>query len=163
ANRDAPGAVAAMSGTAFAAGRPVASDPVAVNRETFANARVMARPAATPTSDSLVGGRGRAAAPPASAVNRAVVAANRPAPSRPSFAQRQATLQRNGGQPLSTRELRTLAAQPGNAGAAVPANNVRVVGNRGTAAAARAAAQANTAPNRAAASGAASNGQSVRS
>ena len=139
-NRTAPGALTAMSGSAFVAGQPVRSAAVAVNGTTFANARVLPRAALAPTRESLVGGRGRAAAPPASAFNRGVIAANRPAAAAPSFAQRQALLQKNGGQPLTTTQLRSLAAHPGNARAAAQAaGNVRVVGRNGPAVAAGAA------------------------
>ena len=144
ANRDAPRAMTAMRGDAFVAGRPVAGAAIAVNRETFANARVAPRANLMPTRESLVAGRSRATAPPATAINRPVIAANRPAPTAPSFEQRQALLQRNGGQPLSRNQMRTLATQqPANTRGAA-ANNVRVVGNnnRGNAVPARAAAEA---------------------
>jgi len=144
ANRDAPRAMTAMRGDAFVAGRPVSGAAIAVNRETFANARVAPRANLMPTRESLVAGRTRAPAPPATAINRQVIAANRPAPAAPSFDQRQALLQRNGGQPLTRNQMRTAAAQqPANARVAA-ANNVRVVGNnnRGNAVPARAAAEA---------------------
>ncbi len=144
ANRDAPRAMTAMRGDAFVAGRPVAGAAIAVNRETFANARVMPRANLMPTRESLVAGGSRASAPPATAINRPVIAANRPAPTAPSFEQRQALLQRNGGQPLTRNQMRTVAAQqqPGSARVAA-ANNVRVVGNnnRGSAVPARTAAE----------------------
>jgi len=140
-NRTAPGALTAMSGSAFVAGQPVRSSAIAVGGTTFANARVLPRAALTPTRDSLLGGRGRAAAPPNAALNRAVIAANRPAAAAPSFAQRQALLQKNAGQPLTTTQLRSLAAHPGNARSAAQASrNVRVVGRNGPAVAASASA-----------------------
>ena len=144
ANRDAPRAMTAMRGDAFVAGQPVAGAAIAVNRETFANARVAPRANLMPTRESLVAGRSRAPAPPVTAINRPVIAANRPAPTAPSFEQRQALLQRNGGQPLTRNQMRTAAAQqPANTRVAA-ANNVRVVGNnnRGNAVTARAAADA---------------------
>jgi hypothetical protein len=137
-NRTAPGALVAMSGSAFVAGRSVRSSAVAVNGTTFANARVLPRATLAPTRESLVAGRGRASAPPTTALNRPVIAANRPAAARPSFAQRQSLLQKSTGEPLTSAQMRTLAAQPGSARAAATVNNnVRVVGNRGPEVAAR--------------------------
>jgi hypothetical protein len=66
-----------------------------------------------------------------------VIAANRPAAAKPSFAQRQSLLQKNAGEPLTTAQMHTLAAHPGNARAVAAVNNVRVVGNRGPEVAAR--------------------------
>ena len=144
ANRSAPGALTAMSGSAFVSGQSVRGSRVAVNGTTFANARVLPRAALAPTRDSLAGGRGRAAAPPSTAFNRAVIATHRPSAAAPSFAQRQAMLQKNGGQPLTTTQMRSLAAHPGNAHAAAQAaNNVRVVGRNGPAIAASATAGRN--------------------
>jgi hypothetical protein len=137
-NRTAPGALVAMSGSAFVAGRSVRSSAVAVNGTTFANAHVLPRAALAPTRESLVAGRGRASAPPTTALSRPVIAANRPAAAKPSFAQRQSLLQKSAGEPLTAAQMRTLAAHPDNARAAAAANNnVRVVGNRGPEVAAR--------------------------
>jgi len=137
-NRTAPGALVAMSGSAFVAGRSVRSSAVAVNGTTFANAHVLPRATLAPTRESLVAGRAHSSAPPNTAVNRPVIAANHPAAARPSFAQRQSLLQKNAGEPLTTAQMRTLAAQPGSAHAAATVNNnVRVVGNRGPEVAAR--------------------------
>ena len=142
ANRNAPGALTAVPTAAFAAGQPVATSAVAVNRTTMANAHVLSRATVTPTQTSLVAGRGRAAAPPATVTDRSVVAAHTPPPATPSFAQRQAVLQKNAGQPLSTNQMRTLAAQTNGRGSnPTQGNNVRVVGDRsGAATAARSTA-----------------------
>jgi hypothetical protein len=138
-NRSAPGALTAMSGSAFVAGRSVRSSAVAVNGTTFANARVLPRATLAPTHESIVAGRGRGSAPPNAALNRNVIAAHQPPAAKLSFAQRQPLLQKNGGQPLTTSQMRTLAAHPGNARGAAANNNVRVVGNGGQKIAARAA------------------------
>jgi hypothetical protein len=127
-NRTAPRALAAMTGSAFVAGRSVRSSSIAVNNATFANARVLPRAALAPTRASLVSGRGRASAPPPAAFNRNVIAAHQPPAGKPSFAQRQALLQRNAGQPLTASQMRTLAAHPANARSARAGGNVRVVG-----------------------------------
>jgi hypothetical protein len=142
ANRTAPRALAAMTGSAFVAGRPVRSSSIAVNNRTFANARVLPRAALAPTRESLVSGRGRATAPPQAAFSRNVIAARQPPAAKPSFAQRQALLQKNAGQPLTTSQMRTLAAHPANARAKQASANVRVVGNRGPQITARAGQQA---------------------
>ena len=142
ANRTAPRALAAMTGSAFVAGRSVRSASIAVNNRTFANARVLPRATLAPTRESLVSGRGRATAPPQAAFNRNVIAARQPPAAKPSFAQRQALLQKNAGQPLTTSQMRTLAAHPANARASQASANVRVVGNRGPQISARAGQQA---------------------
>lgn len=138
ANSNAPRALTAMPAAAFAAGRPVATSAVTVNRTTMANARVLPRAMVAPTRASLVAGSGSATAtPPATASNRSVIAARTPA-AQPSFAQRQALLQKNAGQPLSMNQMRALATQPGNerggaTGARASSSSVRVVGDRGSA------------------------------
>ena len=145
ANRSAPRAITAVPATAFASGRPVAASAIAVNRAQLANARIMSRATVAPTAASLVAGRARATPPPATAMNRQVVAANRPAPVPAPFARRQALLQKNPGQPLTTAQLRTVAAaRPNGAGTASLAarSNVRVVGT-GKAGAVTPAAAAN--------------------
>ena len=129
-----------MPAAAFASGQAVATSAVAVNRTTMANARVLPRAMVTPTQTSLVAGRDRAAAPPSALADRAVMAAHTPPPATPSFAQRQSALQKNAGQPLSVNQMRTLAAQAHGRSANAPAaSNVRVVGDRGSAAASTAA------------------------
>ncbi|HET7062895.1 MAG TPA: DUF6600 domain-containing protein [Rudaea sp.] len=137
ANRNAPRAMTAVQSTAFVSGRPVASSAIAVNRTTMANARVMPRAMVAPTQASLVAGRGRAAAPPSTVMNRTVVAAHTPPPQTPSFAQRQPALQKSAGQPLSVNQMHTLAAQTNGRNANATAANVRVVNRAGAASPAR--------------------------
>ena len=135
ANRSNPRAITAVPATTFASGRPVAASAIAVNRTTFANARVMPRAAVAPTAASLVANRGRATPPPATVRNRTVVAANRPAPAPAPFAQRQALLRQNPGQPLTTAQMRTAAARaPARGGAAAAIStrpNVRLASQAG--------------------------------
>ncbi len=146
ANSNAPRALTAMPASAFAAGRPVATSAVAVNRTTMANARVLPRAMVAPTRASLVAGSASATAtPPASAVNRGVVAARAPAAPQPSFAQRQALLQKNAGQPLSMNQMHTLATQPNDVrggATGTASSNVRVVSDHGSAQPAGASATA---------------------
>ncbi len=147
ANRNINGAVTAVPATAFASARPVAASAIAVNRTTFANAQVTSVAAVAPTRASLDGAGGRArAAPSAAVVNRNIVAASKPPPPVASFATREAVLQKNPGQPLTTNQMRTLPAVQNNGagervagGAARNADKVKVVTNAGVPASAPAA------------------------
>jgi len=138
ANRNISGAVTAVPATAFASARPVAASAIAVNRTTFANAQVSSVATVAPTRASLEGAGGRArAAPPAAVVNRNIVAASKPPPPVASFAAREAVLQKNPGQPLTTSQMRTLPGAQNNGGAdravgaARNAEKVKVVTNAG--------------------------------
>ena len=116
ANRNRPGALAAMPANAFASGRAVATSDLTMNsRAALANARIMPRATVAPTRASVLAGNGRGgrAVPPAGALHRQVVAARTPPAAPASFAQRQRLLQRTPGQPLTTTQLRSLAAQHG--------------------------------------------------
>ncbi len=147
ANRNISGAVTAVPAAAFAGARPVAASAIAVNRTTFANAQVNSVATVAPTRASLDGPGGRArAAPPAAVANRNIVAASKPPPPVASFATREAVLQKNPGQPLTTNQMRTLPAVQNNApggravaGAAGGADKVKVVTNAGVPTAAPAA------------------------
>ncbi|HET7065316.1 MAG TPA: DUF6600 domain-containing protein [Rudaea sp.] len=148
ANRNISGAVTAVPAAAFASARPVAASAIAVNRTTFANARVTSVAAVAPTRASLEGPGGRArAAPPAAVVNRNIVAASKPPAPVASFATREAVLQKNPGQPLTTNQLRTLPAVQNNGagdravagGASRNVEKVKVVTNTGVPASAPAA------------------------
>jgi len=141
ANRNINGAVTAVPATAFASARPVAASAIAVNRTTFANARVTSIAAVAPTRASLEGPGGRArAAPPAAVASRNIVAASKPPPPVASFATREAALKKNPGEPLTTKQMRSLPAVQSNgagertavgAGAARNADKVKVVTNTG--------------------------------
>lgn len=121
-NAGAPGAVAAMSQTGLASGRPVAQATVPVSRTQLMAAPVAGgAPPVAPTRFSVGAGAGGglrpAAQPPAAVFNRAVVART-PAPPAPvPFAQQQALLSRNGGRPLEGAQL-AQARQTMPAGAA---------------------------------------------
>jgi Family of unknown function (DUF6600) len=111
ANRRVAGATTAVPANTFASARPVAHSMVPANSADLRNARVMSRAAVTPTQSSVLGAGGRAAAAPASAMNRSVVATRSPPATPASFAERSAMLQRTPGQPLSAAQASTLAAQ----------------------------------------------------
>ncbi len=136
ANRNIAGAVTAVPGAAFIGSRSVAGAAIAVNASTFANARVSGFAAVAPTRASLapaIAARGR---PAAAVMNRPIVAATRPPAPVASFAQRQAALDKNPGQPLSMSQLRAPAVAAGAvAGAAAVGiaarRNVNVVTSHG--------------------------------
>ena len=128
ANRNRPGALAAMPASAFVNGHSAATSDLTMNsRAALANGRVIARATVVPTRASVLAAEGRAArgGAPAAAFNRQVVAAHAPPPAPASFAARQRLLQRTPGQPLSTTQLRTLAAQQPQRD-----RNVRAVSNQ---------------------------------
>ena len=132
ANRNVNGAVTAVPVSAFVGAKPVATAAVAVNRETFANARVNGFAAVAPTRASLAPQVAARAVPAAAVVNRPIVAATKPPAPVASFAQRQAVLDKNPGQPLPARQLRTTAVAGtstagGPAGAIAARPNMKVV------------------------------------
>lgn len=137
ANRNIVGATTAVPAAAFVGARPVAASAIAVNRETFANARVSGFAAVAPTRASLVASNARAGVvPPAAVVNRNIVAASRPPAPVASFASREAVLQKTPGQALSVGQLRTVpvAGQATAVRTGVPAaqaQNVKVVTSNG--------------------------------
>jgi hypothetical protein len=131
ANRNVAGAVTAVPVSAFVAAKPVATAAVAVNRETFANARVNGFAAVAPTRASLAPAIAARAVPSAAVVNRPIVAATKPPAPVASFATRQALLAKNPGKPLPQREIRATAvaggATTGAAAAAAARQNLKVV------------------------------------
>ena len=133
-NRAIAGAVVAVPAAAFVGARSVHASAIAVNRETFANARVTSFAAVAPTRASLVASTGRAGAvPPTAVLNRRIVAASAPPAPVASFATREALLKKNPGQPLNNAQLRTLpAVQTGARDVKTnERNNVKVVTNNG--------------------------------
>lgn len=109
-NRNVNGAVAAMPQSALTRGQPVQANGIAVPRGAVERAQISATPAVAPQREAVFGG-GRitpAAAPPAAVMNRQVVARNVPPPAPVPFAQQQAALQRNPGQPLPQSTVRQM-------------------------------------------------------
>jgi hypothetical protein len=121
ANRNVAGAVTAVPVSAFVAAKPVATAAVAVNRETFANARVNGFAAVAPTRASLAPQVAARAVPAAMVASRPIVAATKPPAPVASFATRQAALAKDPGKPMSERQLRTTAAVGGAAAAGATA------------------------------------------
>ncbi len=110
-NQRVPGAVVATSPQAFSSGQPVARNLVHVDDRDVAAAQVVAvTPAAVPQRAAVLGGHGASnVRPPAQVQSRTVVVKTPPPPAQPSFAQRQAAIQANGGRPLSMAEARRIA------------------------------------------------------
>jgi hypothetical protein len=111
-NQAVPGAVTATSGQAFTSAQPVGRNLVAVNRREMASAPVAVRaPAVVPPKQAVLGaGAATNYHPPAVMQSRAVVAKTTPPPAPPSFAVRQAAIQKNEGQPLSIAQAREIQA-----------------------------------------------------
>jgi hypothetical protein len=125
-NRQAPGAVTAVPTTAFVQSQPVARAAVQVPREVMAQQAVSSVARVAPTRASIVSAAGQASAasaakPPARALQREVVARNKPPAPPAAFAARQAALAANPGRPV---EPAAGQAQPASA---APARNVKVV------------------------------------
>jgi len=146
-NRGAPGAVTAVSTTAFTTAQPVATSTVRVNQSEIVNAPVVTRAAVVPTQSSVLGPAkpmppGHTRVPPG-LVNRPVVAKTPPPPPAVSFERQQAILAAHPGQPLARNEVETLRpasvahplvrpASPNQPGFANPGRGVgQVEGTRG--------------------------------
>jgi hypothetical protein len=121
-NQRVSGAVTATSGQNFASAQPVARNMVRVDEREAATAQVAVRgPAVVPPKQAVLGG-GAATRyqPPAAVQARAVVAKTPPPPAPLPFAQRQAAIKANEGQPISNAQVRQLQSEQ-------PHNNVMPV------------------------------------
>ncbi len=109
-NQGVPGAVTATSPHAFTSAQPVGRNLVAVNAHEVATAPAAVRgPAIVPPKQAVLGaGAASNYHPPAAMQNRAVVAKTTPPPAAPSFAARQAAIEKNEGRPLSMGQARQL-------------------------------------------------------
>lgn len=109
-NQRVQGAVVATSSQAFSSGQPVARNTVAVNAREVASAPVVAMaPPTVPQREAVLGGHTESRVkPPAAVQARAVVAKTPPPPRPPSFTQRQAAIQANGGRPLTAAQVRQI-------------------------------------------------------
>jgi hypothetical protein len=110
-NQRVAGAVVATTPQAFSSGQPVAKNFVAVNaREVASTPVTVLTPPTVPQREAVLGGRPAAnVKPPAAVQARTVVAKTTPPPRPPSFTQRQAAIQANGGRPLSVQQVRQIA------------------------------------------------------
>ena len=109
-NQGVAGAVTATSPKTFSSAEPVSRNLVAVNQQEVTSAPAAVRaPAVVPPKQAVLGaGAGTSVHPPAALQNRAVVAKTAPPPAPPSFAVRQAAIEKNQGQPLSESQVRQL-------------------------------------------------------
>jgi hypothetical protein len=111
-NRSVPGAVTAVSSSAFRDGAPVERSAMHLSESQVAGARVLGSgPSIAPTRASLVGSRDAdrpSAAPPSRLATRSVVALHAPPPPAVRFSAEERSLGANGGRPLAASELSSL-------------------------------------------------------
>ena len=109
-NQRVAGAVVATTPQALSSGQPVAKNVVTVNAREVASAPVtVTTPPTVPQLEAVLGGHPAVnVKPPAAVQSRVVVAKTPPPPLPPSFTQRQAAIQANGGRPLSAEQVRQI-------------------------------------------------------
>ena len=110
ANRNVPGAVAAIPTQAFTTAQPVSRNIVKVDARALASAPTQAiAPAVLPAKQAVLGsGRAVAVKPPGAVQMRTVVARTAPPSPPPAFEKRQAAIRNNAGQPLSMAQVRQI-------------------------------------------------------
>jgi hypothetical protein len=121
-NQNVNGAVSAVPQNAMVTGRPVAQAALRVPPNAVAAAQIQQAAPVAPQRSAVVGGASPTkVAPPPAVMNRSIVARATPPPPPVPFAQQQAALQQNPGQPLNRTALtqiqRTQLTQPGQSGA----------------------------------------------
>jgi hypothetical protein len=128
-NRAIPGAVTAVPRETFLGGRAVARDAVALDSRAAMRATVAGGSAPlAPRVDSVIGRRaGYVPRPPATVLDRTVVARSQPAAAPAPFAAQERAIQANGGRPLDEAGMARLRGESGDRGAAGP---VRIAGAR---------------------------------
>lgn len=132
-NRGVAGAITAVSSDAFVNSRSVRQQMITLDRQAAVRAEVTQMAALAPTARSVVGASRVSSAPPQRGVfDRAVVARSAPPQSIVSFADRQATLQRQPGRGLGLDAMQSLQRAP-RAGGPDVSQRVRVVGDGGRA------------------------------
>jgi hypothetical protein len=154
ANQHVNNAVTAVSHETFVNARPVAASMVKVDQRQIESAPVVHTVAAQPARASVMGaGRPMAVKPPATVVNRQVVATRQPTPPRASFEQRQTAAPNvrteSPGQPQTAARTANEPPRPGQPAAkpAEPARPGQPAGRPNEPARAQEpAAQANQAP-----------------
>jgi hypothetical protein len=112
ANQNVEGAVAAMPRTAFANGAPVRQAGMVVPAAQARGLSAMAAPSVAPQRTALLGPRAGSAAfaprPPASVLNRPVVARTPPPPAPVPFERQQVALRQSPGRPVPPSMLRNM-------------------------------------------------------
>jgi hypothetical protein len=131
-NQRVTGAVTATSSTTFVSGQSVSRNVVRVDqREIVATPVVAGGPAIAPTRAAVIGaGRPVAVRPPATFVNRTVVARTAPPPPPPSFDRQEAAIRANGGRPIGVAQMHHL--QPPAQTQAAARTSVRIAPAAGT-------------------------------
>jgi uncharacterized protein DUF6600/FecR-like protein len=126
-------AFTAVSRETFVGARPVMAARVQVDANRLRGAQVVSRIGIAPTRASFVAPRPSRAAPPAAALNRAVIARTAPPPRPAPIATRLQAIQRNNAQPLQREQLRQIATTRPAAGAkpGQERERVQVVGRNG--------------------------------
>lgn len=123
--RNAANAVTVVPRDNFVSARNAAQSMARLRPGTLAQGELMTRAPASPTRASLADAGGRLSAAPSRATGRQVIARNQPAARTASFDVRQRAIERNGGEPLATDQMRRL-------GASAPADrsrsDVRMIG-----------------------------------
>ena len=111
-NRNAPGAITAVSQSTFTTAQPVGRNTVRLSRnELVAATASTTTPPITPARQSVLGGgaTGRGVRrPPLALQNRAVLAKTPPPPAPVPFAAQQQAIHANGGRPIARSELKSL-------------------------------------------------------
>ncbi len=115
ANQNVQGAVAAMPRAAFANGTPVRQGGMVVPAAQARNYSPVATPPVAPQRAAVLGPRAGTAAfaprPPASVINRPVVARNTPPPAPVPFERQQSALRQNPGRPVPPSALRSMQTE----------------------------------------------------
>lgn len=123
-------AVTAVPDNVFNSSGRVGSARLNLDRNSLARAEVVNRVPVLPTEASLAPRGGARDLPQrAASFDRAVIARNTPPPAPAPFEQRKLAIERNGGQPLQTQELRQLADRAPKTAAAPRQERIQVVGN----------------------------------
>jgi hypothetical protein len=115
ANRAVPGAIVAVRGDAFVAGRPIGAVAVRVAPGAAERAEIMHAAPLAPERAAVLGGRAPLAGahvPPAAVMNRPVVARIAPPPAPVPFARQQEALRANPGHPLAPAAVRSMQPAP---------------------------------------------------
>jgi len=111
-NRAVPGAVIAVTATAFTQSQPVSRSAIKLNTGEIGNARIAPVAMAAPVAPVAVSVRGAAVAghaPPAAALTRQVVVNTAPPAAPVPFAARQPAMASNPGRPLDSAQLAKIA------------------------------------------------------
>jgi hypothetical protein len=111
-NRTVPGAVVAVSATAFAQSQPVSKAAVRLTKDQISKAPIAPVAAVAPVAASVRGAAAPGHTPPAAVLTRQVVVKTAPPAAPIPFASKQAAMAANPGRPLNTAALAHIAPAP---------------------------------------------------